>query len=84
MRQGKTGVVLVMEAQFSTEYRFIALHHLTVTKKNKHHPEAVPGDDHARTPVPRRRNKPKEIGGPTGPEPTRYGDWERKGRCVDF
>lgn len=27
---------------------------------------------------------PPEIGGPTGPEPTRYGDWERKGRCYDF
>ena len=27
---------------------------------------------------------PSEIGGPTGPEPTRYGDWERKGRCIDF
>ncbi|XP_042358075.1 succinate dehydrogenase assembly factor 4, mitochondrial [Plectropomus leopardus] len=26
----------------------------------------------------------KEKGGPRGPEPTRYGDWERKGRCVDF
>jgi len=26
----------------------------------------------------------KEIGGPKGPEPTRYGDWERNGRCVDF
>ncbi|MBL6935931.1 MAG: DUF1674 domain-containing protein [Alphaproteobacteria bacterium] len=25
-----------------------------------------------------------ETGGPDGPEPTRYGDWERKGRCVDF
>ncbi|KAF6773875.1 hypothetical protein AHF37_07026 [Paragonimus kellicotti] len=25
-----------------------------------------------------------EIDGPTGPEPTRYGDWERKGRCSDF
>ncbi|XP_033749403.1 uncharacterized protein LOC117334074 [Pecten maximus] len=25
-----------------------------------------------------------EIGGPRGPEPTRYGDWERKGRCSDF
>ncbi len=28
--------------------------------------------------------KPKEIGGPRGPEPTRYGDWERNGRCIDF
>ena len=27
---------------------------------------------------------PKEIGGPAGPEPTRYGDWEQKGRCTDF
>lgn len=25
-----------------------------------------------------------EIGGPRGPEPTRYGDWEQKGRCSDF
>jgi hypothetical protein len=28
--------------------------------------------------------KPKEIGGPKGPEPTRYGDWEKNGKCVDF
>jgi hypothetical protein len=26
----------------------------------------------------------KEIGGPKGPEPTRYGDWEQNGRCTDF
>jgi hypothetical protein len=25
-----------------------------------------------------------ETGGPKGPEPTRYGDWEKKGRCIDF
>lgn len=25
-----------------------------------------------------------EIGGPKGPEPTRYGDWERKGIVSDF
>lgn len=25
-----------------------------------------------------------EQGGPKGPEPTRYGDWERKGRVTDF
>jgi len=28
--------------------------------------------------------RPSESGGPKGPEPTRYGDWERKGKCVDF
>ena len=27
---------------------------------------------------------PREIGGTKGPEPTRYGDWEHKGRCTDF
>lgn len=27
---------------------------------------------------------PKESGGPSGPEPTRYGDWEKGGRCIDF
>lgn len=26
----------------------------------------------------------EERGGPSGPEPTRYGDWERKGIAVDF
>ena len=26
----------------------------------------------------------KEIGGRGGPEPTRYGDWEKDGKCVDF
>ncbi len=29
-------------------------------------------------------NLPKEVGGPEGPEPTRYGDWERNGICSDF
>lgn len=28
--------------------------------------------------------RPAEKGGPAGAEPTRYGDWERKGRAVDF
>jgi hypothetical protein len=37
----------------------------------------------------RRRNAPApvlppEIGGRTGPEPVRYGDWEKKGLAVDF
>ena len=27
---------------------------------------------------------PKEIGGVDGLEPTRYGDWQHKGRCTDF
>ena len=27
---------------------------------------------------------PREYGGPKGKEPTRYGDWEKNGRCIDF
>jgi hypothetical protein len=39
----------------------------------------------APAPVPQPRPElPAEVGGPTGPEPTRYGDWEQKGRCTDF
>jgi hypothetical protein len=35
-------------------------------------------------PPPEPAKMPPEIGGPKGPEPTRYGDWEVKGRCSDF
>jgi len=28
--------------------------------------------------------KPRETGGREGPDPTRHGDWEKAGRCVDF
>ncbi len=41
----------------------------------------IPDADSERTSIP---PKSKEIGGPRGPEPTRYGDWERAGRCIDF
>lgn len=45
-------------------------------------PESVaPKDDVAKDDVAKR---PREIGGPQGPEPTRYGDWERNGRVSDF
>jgi len=29
-------------------------------------------------------DRPTEIGGPKGPEPVRYGDWEKKGIAIDF
>lgn len=31
-----------------------------------------------------KKEKLKEINGPEGPEPTRYGDWEKKGITSDF
>lgn len=34
---------------------------------------------------PKAEQKPiEEVGGPQGPEPTRFGDWEKGGRCSDF
>ncbi len=51
-------------------------------------PEAPPLPDEAlekpARPVAVAGGKIREIGGPAGPEPTRYGDWERNGRCADF
>ena len=41
-------------------------------------------DPRTGTPVEIVPQKPGEIGGPKGPEPTRYGDWEVNGRCSDF
>ncbi len=38
--------------------------------------------DRAAKPI--KTEKSREIGGPKGLEPTRYGDWERKGIVTDF
>ena len=44
----------------------------------------VEGGLTAQATVPNQQKIPAEINGPKGPEPTRYGDWEQKGRCTDF
>jgi hypothetical protein len=44
-------------------------------------------DQEAETSVPQVQRDdapPAEIGGRDGPDPTRYGDWEKNGRCIDF
>lgn len=47
--------------------------------------EANEGSVEVRQPDPAEpEERPSELGGPKGPEPTRYGDWERAGRCIDF
>jgi len=38
----------------------------------------------APAPVTEQAPRVPEIGGRKGPDPTRYGDWEKDGRCVDF
>ena len=45
-------------------------------------PPPRPAPDQARLPPP--PDLPAEIGGAPGPEPTRYGDWQHKGRVTDF
>jgi hypothetical protein len=45
-------------------------------------PEAAPADGGAGSPGP--EQFPGEVRGPKGPEPTRFGDWEKGGRCFDF
>lgn len=48
-------------------------------------PKPNPAPGAAPTPEPAAAPRPaEEIGGPKGPEPTRFGDWEKAGRCSDF
>ncbi len=54
-------------------------------------PSSIPqqADDAAADDAPDERAEgeaadPAEYGGPRGKEPTRYGDWEKNGRCIDF
>ncbi|MHA1570613.1 MAG: DUF1674 domain-containing protein [Alphaproteobacteria bacterium] len=53
-------------------------------KIQQNEPKSVKPSIDAGEPGKAKQNKTAEVGGPSGPEPTRYGDWERGGRCVDF
>lgn len=47
--------------------------------------QSAPSPEPAPGPPPQNDgDAPVEIGGRDGPEPTRYGDWEKNGRCIDF
>lgn len=47
-------------------------------------PAAIPASEQEKKPQKPVEKQPREIGGPRGPEPTRYGDWAINGRCTDF
>jgi hypothetical protein len=48
-------------------------------------PEPAPAVPETASATPAADNPaPAEIGGPKGPDPTRFGDWEIGGRCIDF
>ncbi|MGQ0582391.1 MAG: succinate dehydrogenase assembly factor 4 [Reyranella sp.] len=47
--------------------------------------EAEPAKAEPTAPIPSEKpKKVEEIGGPPGPEPTRYGDWQFNGKVTDF
>ena len=46
--------------------------------------ERAKAEAEARRVLEDKKQLPPENGGPKGPEPTRFGDWERNGRCIDF
>jgi hypothetical protein len=60
------------------------------TTDRKSAPAGAPAPPAARpTPAPATTADPtpapaREIGGRAGPDPTRFGDWEKDGRCIDF
>ena len=45
---------------------------------------ATPNTEPPAKPVAADAASPREIGGRKGPDPVRYGDWEKNGRCIDF
>jgi hypothetical protein len=49
-------------------------------KQNQKEPKELPPE----VEQPAAATAPREVGGREGPEPTRYGDWELRGRCIDF
>lgn len=53
------------------------------TENTKEKKEKAPQDTNPLPPM-KPEVMPEEFGGTDGPEPTRYGDWENKGRCTDF
>lgn len=55
-----------------------------VDAKRRAELKAQAAGDRARSEAEARGEAPAEIGGPKGLEPTRYGDWENSGRCIDF
>ena len=47
-------------------------------------PPARRPDERPAPPIRGPEQPPGEVNGPKGPEPTRFGDWEKGGRCSDF
>lgn len=55
-----------------------------MTDDRKPAAEAEKQPDPPKPAAPEKPKKVEEIGGPPGPEPTRYGDWQFNGKVTDF
>jgi hypothetical protein len=60
------------------------LWHTLVMTSDDHNNQADTEESKANDTPAKDKDRPKEIGGRGGLDPTRYGDWEKAGRCVDF
>jgi hypothetical protein len=78
-RKNAVSVTLNGLGEESERGRFIVVNQQAVVQSGQ---SGEPQDEQ----VAEAENQPKaiEYGGPKGPEPTRYGDWEQAGRCTDF
>ena len=57
---------------------------MALEKKNTPEAERALAEAEQRRKEKAKLDLPKELGGRNGPEPTRFGDWEKKGLAVDF
>jgi hypothetical protein len=64
--------------KFSNGFHSFKMEQTTVSPTIQKQPESNNSEQTLPTP------QIEEIGGTAGPEPTRYGDWEKNGRCIDF
>jgi hypothetical protein len=55
-----------------------------IVRRRKEAAERALAEAGARWHAAQEKSLPKEAGGRQGPEPTRYGDWEKKGIASDF
>jgi hypothetical protein len=55
---------------------------MNAPQEKQSRPEPSPTAEPAAQPA--EQKPPREIGGRDGPEPTRFGDWEKAGRCIDI
>lgn len=56
----------------------------TDNSSNSNNTAAISNNNDSVEPAAEVTAREKEIGGRGGPDPTRYGDWEKNGRCIDF